>query len=74
MTRFNKALGVTCNYCHARTKPGIFPVRADFTSDEIPTKLTARKMMRMTDKINRKYFNFENQYDYKSHYPSSYFL
>ncbi|HZK62841.1 MAG TPA: c-type cytochrome [Puia sp.] len=66
MGKFNKSLSVTCNFCHARTKPGIFPVRADFASDEKPEKLMARKMMRMTDKLSRKYFNFQNKYDFNS--------
>jgi hypothetical protein len=66
MNKFNKGLGVTCIHCHTKTKPGIFPVRADFASDEIPAKIAARQMMRMTDKLNRKYFNYRNKYDFKS--------
>ena len=57
-------LGVTCTYCHPYTKPGVFPQRVDFVVDEIPAKNTARKMMVMTDKLNKKYFNYINRYDY----------
>jgi hypothetical protein len=64
MTRFDKSLGVTCSYCHPDTKPDIFPRRVDFVSDELSQKRTARDMMRMTDKINKKYFNFKNDYNF----------
>jgi hypothetical protein len=66
MGKISKGLGVSCNYCHTRTKPGVIPVRADFVSDEKPEKNIARKMMRMTDKLNRKYFNYKTKYDFAS--------
>lgn len=49
-----RSLGVKCDYCHVRNvgKEGL-----DFASDEEETKLTARDMMRMQAKINKKYFN-----------------
>ncbi len=49
-----RSLGVKCDYCHVRNagKEGL-----DFASDEEETKLTARDMMRMRAKINKKYFN-----------------
>lgn len=66
MFKMAKSLGVTCLYCHVPTRPEIFPKRVDFGSDESPAKRIARDMMRMTDKINRKYFNYTNSYDYAS--------
>jgi hypothetical protein len=66
MHQYSKALNVTCAYCHPDTKPDIFPRRADFASDEKPAKQITRIMMRMTDKINKKYFNYKNNYDYES--------
>ncbi len=64
MHKMSHDLGVTCSHCHPNTKPGIFPQRVDFISDEIPAKNIARKMMLMTDKLNKKYFNYINRYDY----------
>jgi Photosynthetic reaction centre cytochrome C subunit len=64
MHKMSHDLGVTCSHCHPNTKPGIFPQRVDFISDEIPAKKIARKMMVMTDKLNKKYFNYINRYDY----------
>ncbi len=66
MHRYSQALGVTCSYCHPDTKANVFPRRVDFASDEKLEKRIARKMMRMTDKINKKYFNYRNLYDFNS--------
>jgi hypothetical protein len=66
MYKYTKQLGVTCVFCHSYTKPGITPIRVDFPSDEKQEKRTAREMMRMTDKINRKYFGYKNDYGFKS--------
>jgi transcriptional regulator of met regulon len=55
MHRFNAALGVKCNFCHA-FKDG----KPDFPSDEKKEKDIARYMLHMTSEINIKYFNFEN--------------
>ena len=54
MDNFKAALGVKCDYCHARSKDN--PKKLDFASDEKEYKLIAREMMKMTDKINKKYF------------------
>jgi len=67
MFKYTRALGVTCIYCHPATKPGIVPVDVDFASEDNPKKLIARDMMRMTEKINRKYFNFKNDYSFKTY-------
>jgi hypothetical protein len=55
MHGYSDALGVKCNFCHAPAKEGEkFP---DFASDEKSEKLIARKMMKMTNKINKKFFH-----------------
>jgi photosynthetic reaction center cytochrome c subunit len=55
MHHFNDALGVKCNFCHAAPKEGEqYP---DFASDEKPEKSIARSMMKMTNKINKKFFH-----------------
>ena len=55
MDHFKAALGVKCSFCHAPSKDSAqkWP---DFASDEKPEKLIARKMMKMTSKINKKFF------------------
>ncbi len=57
MDGFKAALGVKCSFCHAPSKDTTvhFP---DFPSDAKPEKNIARKMMKMTAKINKKYFNY----------------
>jgi len=55
MDDFKLALGVRCSHCHASMKDN--PRKMDFASDEKPEKETAREMMRMTAKINKKYFH-----------------
>jgi hypothetical protein len=66
MYQYTHQLGVTCSYCHPDTKPDIFPVRVDFVSDEKQEKIMARKMMVMTDKLNKKYFSYSNDYSFES--------
>jgi hypothetical protein len=54
MDNFNYSLGVTCDYCHAKSD------KADelkFASDAKPEKNAARKMMLMTYEINIKNFS-----------------
>ena len=55
MDSFKDALGVKCGHCHASQKDN--PRKMYFASDAKPEKETARKMMRMTSRINRKYFS-----------------
>jgi hypothetical protein len=57
MDGFKEALGVKCNHCHARSKED--PKKMDFVSDEKEQKGWARSMMKMTAKINDKYFKTE---------------
>lgn len=56
MHNFTAALGVKCNFCHARGTDG----KMDFASDEKQEKDIARYMLNMTKEINTKYFNSEN--------------
>ena len=57
MDGYKEALGVKCNFCHAASKDTSVH-HPDFASDEKPEKNIARKMMKMTAKINKKYFSF----------------
>ncbi|HTQ29391.1 MAG TPA: c-type cytochrome [Puia sp.] len=57
MDGFKAALGVKCNFCHAAFKDSA-EHKLDFASDEKPEKNIARHMMRMTAKINKKFFSF----------------
>jgi hypothetical protein len=66
MHKITHELGVTCSYCHPDTKPGILPVTVDFVTDELPEKNIARSMMRMTDRVNKKYFGYKNDYGFES--------
>ncbi|NSL88381.1 c-type cytochrome [Chitinophaga sp. Mgbs1] len=54
MRSFNTALGVKCNFCHAPQKDD--PKKLDFASDDNQHKDVARAMMKMTSRINRKFF------------------
>lgn len=54
MREFKDALGVKCNFCHAPRKDD--PKKLDFASDENDHKKIARDMMRMTARINKKFF------------------
>jgi hypothetical protein len=54
---FEDGLGVGCNFCHAEQKGSH---RLDYASDAKPEKEIARDMMRMTMKINKKYFQLRH--------------
>jgi hypothetical protein len=54
---FEDGLGVGCNFCHAEQKGSH---RLDYASDAKPEKEIARRMMRMTMKINAKYFKLRH--------------
>ncbi|MDE3156191.1 MAG: c-type cytochrome [Acidobacteriota bacterium] len=47
MQLISQSLGQNCYFCH---------VKGNFASDENPHKLTARKMLEMTEKINADFF------------------
>lgn len=55
MRVYSKSLGVRCNHCHAQSKTD--PKKLDFASDEKHEKETARAMIKMTDRINKKYLS-----------------
>src|SRR5450755_246000 len=57
MDGFKAALGVKCGFCHAPSKDTTNH-HPDFASDDKPEKNIARKMMKMTSKINKKYFSY----------------
>ena len=59
MHTYNKALGVTCDFCHTPFDPK-FPDSLDFASDGSTMKEEARKMMRMTIQLNRDYFYYDS--------------
>jgi hypothetical protein len=62
MDAWRDALGVRCNFCHARNAE---TNKMDMASDAKPEKEMARKMMKMTAKINKKYFKMDK--DDKEH-------
>ena len=55
--QFQDELGVSCNFCHSENKDTHKP---DYASDEKPEKQIARLMMRMTNRINKKYFSLRH--------------
>jgi len=61
MDSFKVALNVKCDFCHSPRKDD--PKKLDFASDEKPEKEIARDMLKMTTKINKKFFNFRKAKD-----------
>lgn len=59
MATFNRALGVTCAYCHYTTRDETSYASVDFASDDKKEKIIARKMMKMSIALNKKYFNIK---------------
>jgi len=57
MKSFTVALGVKCNFCHIYDNG---QKAMNFASDENKHKGIARDMMKMTSKINDKYFDVKN--------------
>lgn len=53
MHEWSNSLGVHCDFCHA---PKVEGKGLDFASDAKPEKEIARKMYKMMNKINQKYF------------------
>lgn len=54
MHHFTNSLNVKCNFCHVRNEAN---GQWDHASDANKHKLVARDMMRMTEKINDKFFD-----------------
>lgn len=59
MDDFKVALGVKCGFCHAHDANN--PKKLDFASDDNPHKETARWMMKMTQRINKKHFKHRDE-------------
>ena len=57
MKHFTVALGVKCNFCHVYNQE---QKSMDFASDGNNHKAVARDMMKMTNKINDKYFDVKH--------------
>jgi hypothetical protein len=53
MHEWSGSLGVHCDFCHVRNEA---EKKMDFASDAKPEKEMARKMYKMMNKINQKYF------------------
>ena len=60
MHEFEKALGVECDFCHV--KPADSTAEWDMASDDRPEKNIARKMITMSNKINKDFFNATTKY------------
>jgi len=67
MDNFKESLGVKCSFCHAPSTDSNNH-HLDFASDAKPEKNIARKMMKMTKKINSKYFDY-NKNEQGMHVP-----
>lgn len=59
MDDFKVALGVKCGFCHAQSEAD--PKKLDFASDANHHKETARWMMKMTQRINKKHFKHRDE-------------
>ncbi len=56
METFSANLGVNCMFCHvANRDPKNFSI--DYVSDKLENKRIAREMLRMSMRLNKKYFN-----------------
>ena len=60
MEEFAKSLGVECDFCHV--KPAIDSVAWDMADDAKPEKTVARKMIKMSNKINKDFFKGKTKY------------
>ena len=60
MDEFKDALGVKCSFCHIHKKDD--PRQWDYPSDEKPEKNIARKMITLSNKINKKFFHGKSKY------------
>jgi hypothetical protein len=64
MDSYNRALKVSCDFCHIAPKKDMFsldktPPQIDFALDN-PMKEEARRMMRLTIEINKNHFYFDS--------------
>lgn len=58
MEEFAKSLGVDCKFCHVQ----IDSTNWDMASDQKPEKSVARKMIKMSNKINKDFFKAKTKY------------
>jgi hypothetical protein len=56
MESFSTNLGVNCMFCHVHYEKGLV-YSFDYASDSLRNKRIARDMLKMTMKLNKKYFN-----------------
>jgi hypothetical protein len=56
MESFNANLGANCLFCHPGKQDGT-EYSFDYVTDELQNKRVARDMLRMTIRLNNKYFN-----------------
>ena len=59
MKHFSRSLGVKCSFCHVRNNDE--KKDFNFASDESKNKLIARNMIKMMNKINKKYIKEDNE-------------
>ncbi|WP_028788916.1 c-type cytochrome [Terrimonas ferruginea] len=57
MQTYNKALGVSCSFCHSPHKT--IKDSLDYAADDNQMKEEGRKMIRLTISINRDYFYYD---------------
>jgi Photosynthetic reaction centre cytochrome C subunit len=69
MDNFNYSLGVSCDYCHSKKDK---TNDLAFELDKKPEKNMARKMMVMTNDMNKKYFGGEVVYCITCHRQKAY--
>ncbi len=60
MDEFAKSLGVKCNFCHVQSPTD--STQWDMASDEKAEKSIARKMIAMSNSINKKFFHGKSKY------------
>jgi hypothetical protein len=60
MDEFANALGVKCNFCHFQSSTD--STQWDMASDQKPEKSVARKMITMSNKINKNFFKAKTKY------------
>jgi hypothetical protein len=56
MESFNGSLGANCLFCHPGKQTGT-EFSIDYVTDQLQNKRIARDMLKMTMKLNKKYFN-----------------
>jgi hypothetical protein len=56
MDTYSRQLNVSCEFCHAPGKAN--PQDLDYASDDKAEKEITRQMMRMTEAINKDFFNY----------------